>query len=156
VTRAVERLKSGKTRREDGEADRRGGIVWHTQGSGKSLSMVFLVRKLRTDPALRRFKVVVITDRKDLQAQLSATAELTGESVEKAGNTAQLKKLLGRDGPGLVFGTIQKYRDPDAEGEEGQGDEEAGAGAGLDTGRRDAAEPTPYANGTPSSLSGFR
>ncbi|AXY43896.1 type I restriction endonuclease subunit R [Halomonas sp. JS92-SW72] len=140
VTRAVERLKSGKTRRQDGEADRRGGIVWHTQGSGKSLSMVFLVRKLRTDPTLRRFKVVVITDRKDLQAQLSATAELTGESVEKAGNTAQLKKLLGRDGPGLVFGTIQKYRDPDAEGEEGQGDEEAGAGAGLDTGRRDAAE----------------
>ncbi|MDM7480788.1 MAG: type I restriction endonuclease subunit R [Halomonas sp.] len=144
VTRAVERLKSGKTRRQDGEADRRGGIVWHTQGSGKSLSMVFLVRKLRTDPALRRFKVVVITDRKDLQAQLSATAELTGESVEKAGNTAQLKKLLGRDGPGLVFGTIQKYRDPDAEGESeaGQEPDEAGGGGGggLDTGRRDAAE----------------
>ena len=149
VTRAVERLKSGKTRRQDGEADRRGGIVWHTQGSGKSLSMVFLVRKLRTDPTLRRFKVVVITDRKDLQAQLSTTAELTGESVEKAGNTAQLKKLLSRDDPGLVFGTIQKYRDPDAEAEEGQGDEEAGASGGLDSGRRDAAEPTPYANGTP-------
>ncbi|MBF8221460.1 type I restriction endonuclease subunit R [Halomonas sp. 328] len=152
VTRAVERLKSGKTRRQDGEADRRGGIVWHTQGSGKSLSMVFLVRKLRTDPTLRRFKVVVITDRKDLQKQLSETAELTGESVEKAGNTTQLKKLLGRDGPGLVFGTVQKYReqkyrDPDAEGEEGQSTEEAGAG--LDTGRRDAAEPTLYAKGTP-------
>ncbi|GAA0576209.1 type I restriction endonuclease subunit R [Halomonas salifodinae] len=141
VTRAVERLKSGNTRRQNGEADRRGGIVWHTQGSGKSLSMVFLVRKLRTDPTLRRFKVVVITDRKDLQAQLSATAELTGESVEKAGNTAQLKKLLGRDGPGLVFGTIQKYRAPDAEEEEDQSTEDAGAGAGLDTGRRDAAEP---------------
>ncbi|ERS81694.1 type I restriction endonuclease subunit R [Halomonas sp. PBN3] len=151
VTRAVERLKSGKTRRQDGESDRRGGIVWHTQGSGKSLSMVFLVRKLRTDPALRRFKVVVITDRKDLQKQLSETAELTGESVEKAGNTVQLKKLLGRDGPGLVFGTIQKYRDPDAEGESeaGQEPEEAGGGGGLDTGRRDAAEPTLYANGTP-------
>ncbi|CAM3506701.1 type I restriction endonuclease subunit R [Halomonas lysinitropha] len=144
VTRAVERLKHGKTRREDGESDRRGGIIWHTQGSGKSLSMVFLVRKLRTDPALRRFKVVVITDRKDLQAQLSATAELTGESVEKAGNTAQLKKLLARDGPGLVFGTIQKYRDPDAEGEsESEAEPEThdtGASGGLDSGRRDAAE----------------
>jgi len=139
VTRAVERLKSGKTRREDGEADRRGGIVWHTQGSGKSLSMVFLVRKLRTDPALRRFKVVVITDRKDLQAQLSATAELTGERVEKAGNTTQLKKLLARDGPGLVFGTIQKYRDPDTE-EEAR-DDYASTSPSLDTGRRDAAEP---------------
>ncbi|MEQ5801633.1 type I restriction endonuclease subunit R [Halomonas sp. H10-9-1] len=149
VTRAVERLKSGKTRREDGESDRRGGIVWHTQGSGKSLSMVFLVRKLRTDPALRRFKVVVITDRKDLQAQLSATAELTGESVEKAGNTTQLKKLLSREGPGLVFGTVQKYRDqkyrdPDAEGEGEAAPEtdEAGASSGLDSGRRDAAEPS--------------
>lgn len=149
VTRAVERLKSGKTRREDGESDRRGGIVWHTQGSGKSLSMVFLVRKLRTDPALRRFKVVVITDRKDLQAQLSATAELTGESVEKAGNTTQLKKLLSRDGPGLVFGTVQKYRDQkyrdaDAENEAYAGSEadDDSTSGGLDSGRRDAAEPS--------------
>ena len=148
MTHAVERLKTGKTRREDGEADRRGGIVWHTQGSGKSLSMVFLVRKLRSDPALRRFKVVVITDRKDLQAQLSATAELTGESVEKASNTAQLKKLLMRDGPGLVFGTVQKYRDQknrdaDAEDEVYAGSEadDAGTSSGLDSGRRDAAEP---------------
>lgn len=140
VTRAVERLKSGKTRREDGESDRRGGIVWHTQGSGKSLSMVFLVRKLRTDPALRRFKVVVITDRKDLQAQLSATAELTGESVEKAGNTHQLKRLLARNGPGLVFGTIQKYRDPDSEDGTAH-DNYAGTSPGLDSGHRDAAEP---------------
>ena len=140
ITRAIERLKTGKTRREDGESDRRGGIVWHTQGSGKSLSMVFLVRKLRTDPELRCFKVVVITDRKDLQAQLSATAELTGESVEKAGNTVALKKLLARDGPGLVFGTIQKYRDPDADDENEAGETYARDDHGLDSGRRDAAE----------------
>lgn len=49
VTRAIERLRSGKTRRQDGEHDRRGGIIWHTQGSGKSLTMVFLIRKMRTD-----------------------------------------------------------------------------------------------------------
>ncbi|WP_108448530.1 type I restriction endonuclease subunit R [Halomonas sp. BN3-1] len=143
MTRAVERLKHGKTRRQDGESDRRGGIVWHTQGSGKSLSMVFLVRKLRTDPMLRRFKVVVITDRKDLQKQLSETAELTGESVDKAGNTARLQKLLARDGPGLVFGTIQKYRDSD---DEPDGEDEQPskvytcASPGLDSGRQDAAE----------------
>ena len=115
VTRAVERLRTGKTRLEDGEFDRRGGIIWHTQGSGKSLTMVFLVRKLRTDPELRRFKVVVITDRKDLQEQLAATADLTGEMVEVARNTDKLKTLVRRPGPGLVFGTIQKYREPDAE-----------------------------------------
>ena len=59
-----------KTRKQDGEHDRRGGIVWHTQGSGKSLTMVFLVREMRSVAALRRFKVVIVTDRKDLQRQL--------------------------------------------------------------------------------------
>lgn len=113
VTRAIERLKSGKTRREDGEFDRRGGIIWHTQGSGKSLTMVFLVRKLRTASALRRFKVVVVTDRKDLQKQLSETAGLSGETVEVARNTEGLKALVKRPGPGLVFATIQKYRESD-------------------------------------------
>jgi type I restriction enzyme R subunit len=113
VIRAVERLRSGATRQEDGEHDRRGGIIWHTQGSGKSLTMVFLVRKLRTDPALRRFKVVVVTDRKDLQRQLSATASLTGENVEVARSSGKLKSLVKRPGPGLVFATIQKYREPD-------------------------------------------
>jgi type I restriction enzyme, R subunit len=112
VNRAIERLKSGKTRLEDGEFDRRGGIIWHTQGSGKSLTMVFLVRKMRTDPELRRFKVVVVTDRKDLQDQLSATASLTGETVEVARSTDKLKTLAQRPGPGLVFATIQKYREP--------------------------------------------
>lgn len=131
VSRAIDRLKTGKTRLQDGELDRRGGIVWHTQGSGKSLSMVFLVRKLRTDPELRRFKVVVITDRKDLQAQLSQTAKLTGETVLTASDTTRLKKLLSQDGPGLVFGTIQKYREPDTEEEasgapEPEDDEESG------------------------------
>ncbi|MDY6798286.1 MAG: type I restriction endonuclease, partial [Pseudomonadota bacterium] len=113
VIRAIERLKTGKTRLEDGEYDRRGGIIWHTQGSGKSLTMVFLVRKLRTDPDLRRFKVVVVTDRKDLQDQLSGTASLTGETVEVAKNTQKLKTLVKRPGPGLVFATIQKYREPE-------------------------------------------
>ena len=46
--RALERLTTGVTRAQDGEVDRRGGIVWHTQGSGKSLTMVFLVRAMRT------------------------------------------------------------------------------------------------------------
>lgn len=115
VTRAVERLKSGKTRQQDGEFDRRGGIIWHTQGSGKSLTMVFLVRKLRTDPALRRFKVVMITDRKDLQAQLAETADLTGDTVELAKNTDGVKALVKRPGPGLIFATIQKYREHDTD-----------------------------------------
>lgn len=119
VNKSIARLQSGKTRLQDGEYDRRGGVVWHTQGSGKSLTMVFLVRKLRTTAALRRFKVVVVTDRKDLQEQLSATATLTGEVVEVATTAVAVQKLVRRKGPGLLFATIQKYRDPDAAGEPG-------------------------------------
>jgi len=137
VTQAVQRLKTGKTRSEDGEHDRRGGIIWHTQGSGKSLTMVFLVLKLRTDPELRRFKVVVITDRKDLQDQLSDTAELTGETVKVASNTGKLKSLLGQPGPGLIFGTIQKYREHETASSAYPPPKPA---RGLVTDRRDAAD----------------
>lgn len=119
VCRALDRLRTGKTRAQDGEHDRRGGIVWHTQGSGKSLTMVFLIRKLRTDPQLRRFKVVVVTDRTALEDQLSGTAALTGESVEIATSADALRNLLRRHGPGLVFGMIQKQRGGDAAGEPG-------------------------------------
>ena len=118
VSKAVQRLQSGKTRQEDGEYDRRGGLIWHTQGSGKSLTMVFLVRKLRTDPKLRRFKVILVTDRKDLQRQLSETAALTGETVEIATTRSALANLVRRKGPGLVFGTVQKYRNADEAGED--------------------------------------
>ncbi|PFG11124.1 type I restriction endonuclease subunit R [Marinobacter sp. LV10MA510-1] len=137
VKRAVQRLKTGKTRSEDGEHDRRGGIIWHTQGSGKSLTMVFLVLKLRTDPELRRFKVVVITDRKDLQDQLSDTATLTGETVKIASNTGKLKSLLGQPGPGLIFGTIQKYREHESASSAYPPPKKE---RGLELNRRDAAE----------------
>ncbi|MCQ8105463.1 type I restriction endonuclease subunit R [Methylomonas sp. SURF-2] len=111
VNKALNKLKTGKTRKQHGESDQRGGIIWHTQGSGKSFTMVFLVRKLRAEPLLRRFKVIVVTDRNDLQRQLSATATLTGETVEVASNTTGIKNLAKRKGPGLIFATIQKYRD---------------------------------------------
>lgn len=117
VNRAIARLRTGQTRRQHGEHDQRGGIIWHTQGSGKSLTMVFLVRKMRADAELRRFKVLVITDRKDLQRQLSATATLTGEVVEVADSTAGIRRLVRRKGPGLIFATIQKYRDPETAGD---------------------------------------
>jgi type I restriction enzyme R subunit len=115
VNRAIARLKTGKTRHEHGEHDQRGGIIWHTQGSGKSLTMVFLVRKMRLEPRLRRFKVIVVTDRKDLQSQLSITATLTGETVEVANSTSGIKALARRKGPGLIFATIQKYREADGD-----------------------------------------
>jgi type I restriction enzyme R subunit len=123
VQRSIDRLITGRTRLEDGEFDRRGGIVWHTQGSGKSLTMVFLIRKMRTLPELRRFKVVAVTDRTDLQRQLSETAALTGETVAIGRSVAKVKELLARPGPGLVFAMIQKYQEVEADlaGEKGNG-----------------------------------
>ena len=115
VHKALARLQTGATRRAHGEADQRGGIIWHTQGSGKSLTMVFLVRVMRTLPVLQRFKVVVVTDRTDLEKQLSETAALTGEPLQKAESVARLQQLLREPGAGLVFGMIQKYQG--AEGE---------------------------------------
>ncbi len=124
VRAALERLLTGKTRLEDGEHDRRGGIVWHTQGSGKSLSMVFLVRALRSEPELRRSKVVVVTDRKDLERQLSETAHLTCENVRIARSAAEAKAILSEKGPDLVFVMIQKYRTGEGEGADGGAAEE--------------------------------
>lgn len=114
VQEAIYRLQHGQTRLRNGEQDQRGGIIWHTQGSGKSVTMVFLVRKMRTLPELRRFKVVMVTDRQDLERQLSETAELTGESVRKARSTSKLKSILQEEGPDLIFAMIQKYQEREA------------------------------------------
>lgn len=116
VGRTLQRLRTGTTKAVDGEHDRRGGLIWHTQGSGKSLTMVFLVRAMRSDPLLRAFKVVVVTDRTDLEKQLAKTAKLSGEDVKRARRTSKLKTVLAEKGPALVFAMIQKYRDSDVAG----------------------------------------
>lgn len=118
IHKAVARLAEGRTRARGAERDERGGIVWHTQGSGKSLSMVFLVRKMRMMPRLNRFKVVVVTDRTDLQSQLGATAQLSGEAVRptdeelksRESPTALTQRLLREPTPDIVMAMLQKYQ----------------------------------------------
>ena len=126
VHKALRRLIEGDTRPADGHVDRRGGIIWHTQGSGKSLTMVFLIRAMRSHPDLRRFKIVLVTDRTDLERQLRNTAELAGETVRVARSAAEVRELLSRPGPGVVMAMIQKYRDTDGRGD-GEGLEEGDA-----------------------------
>jgi type I restriction enzyme R subunit len=75
VGKIIRNLREGTTQRE------KGGVVWHTQGSGKSLTMVFLVRKLRSCDDLKDNKIIFIVDRTDLEEQLSETAVLTGEPI---------------------------------------------------------------------------
>ena len=110
MNQAIERLRTGKTRLQDGEYDRRGGIDLAHPGVGQEPDHGVPGAQAAHQPALRRFKVVVVTDRKDLQAQLSATATLTGEAVEVA--TSRCRADAGApQGAGLVFAMIQKYRD---------------------------------------------
>ncbi len=119
VYNAVHRLLTGQTRIETGNEDKRGGVVWHTQGSGKSITMVFLVRKMRTIPHLRAFKVVLVTDRTSLERQLKETARLTGETIRPSNDdrrpnesaTDRVKRILSEQGPDLVFCMVQKHGD---------------------------------------------
>jgi predicted metal-dependent hydrolase len=73
--------------------------------------MTFLVRKMRATPELAQIKVVLVTDRTQLQGQLNATMQLAGENTDVARNVRQTKQLLSRSGPGIVFVMIQKQQD---------------------------------------------
>ncbi|MGI6338181.1 MAG: type I restriction endonuclease subunit R [Bacteroidales bacterium] len=92
--------------------DRKGGVVWHTQGSGKSLSMVFYTGKIVL--AMDNPTIVVITDRNDLDDQLfdtfAASKQLLRQEPVQADNRNQLKELLKVASGGVVFTTIQKFQ----------------------------------------------
>ncbi|MBW4595961.1 MAG: HsdR family type I site-specific deoxyribonuclease [Brasilonema angustatum HA4187-MV1] len=110
VLEAIARLQHNQTRSQHSTDDQRGGIIWHTQGAGKSLTMIYLIRKIRTIRELRRFKIVVVTDRTDLEKQLSDTAVLSGEPLQIAKKVKKLEQFLQQPGAGLVFGMIQKFK----------------------------------------------
>ncbi|MFL0808619.1 MAG: type I restriction endonuclease subunit R [Oceanobacter sp.] len=121
VNKVIERLKGGKDRKKLSRKER-SGVVWHTQGSGKSLTMVMLAVKMRRDPELQQYKLVFITDRTQLDEQLSNTfRDAQGETVYNAGSVAELKTLLKKDSSDLVTAMVQKFRDLEIEsaGKEG-------------------------------------
>lgn len=93
--------------------DGRGGVIWHTQGSGKSLTMLMLAGALVRDPAMKNPTIVMITDRNDLDDQLfetfAAGRALLRQDPVKAESRADLKKLLDRATGGVIFTTIQKF-----------------------------------------------
>lgn len=106
VNKAIERMVKGKN------AIERGGVVWHTQGSGKSLTMVFLARKLRRIESLKDSTIVVVTDRIDLDKQIFATfyknlCKIT-EPV-RADKIVKMKQLLSAAKAQIIMTTIQKF-----------------------------------------------
>ncbi|GAB3212566.1 type I restriction endonuclease subunit R [Marinactinospora endophytica] len=101
------------------DGDRRGGVVWHTQGSGKSFEMVFFAAKIMRDPRMANPTLVFITDRNDLDDQLFgetfAPARILPETPVQAATRTDLRTKLKRASGGIVFTTLQKF----APGEDG-------------------------------------
>ena len=106
VRAALERMLSGR------KPEERGGVVWHTQGSGKSLTMLWLATKLRREPRLGNPTSVVVTDRRQLNRQIAGTFERCGfPAPEQASNTHELRRLLTTGMGRTVMTTIQKFEE---------------------------------------------
>lgn len=100
------------------KGDGRLGVIWHTQGSGKSISMAILTGILRQLPEMKNPTIVVQVDRSDLDQQLYENfvlaKDLVGD-VQHADTTNELRRLLSADGGGVIFTTIEKFRLKDLE-----------------------------------------
>ena len=106
ANRIVERVVAGHPKK---------GLIWHFQGSGKSLLMLFAARKLRLHPAVGNPTVIIVVDRVDLDTQISGTFHAAGApNLEKAGTCEELERLLAQDARKIIITTI--FRFGEAEG----------------------------------------
>ena len=111
---AVQKAVDQTIRATDAEdGDRKVGVVWHTQGSGKSLSMVFYSGQIITHPKMKNPTIVILTDRNDLDDQLFGTfgncVGLLRQTPVQAKSRDHIKELLKVSGGGVIFTTIQKF-----------------------------------------------
>ncbi|MBZ0254394.1 MAG: type I restriction endonuclease subunit R, partial [Candidatus Methylomirabilis sp.] len=117
---AVARAVEATVRASRPEGDRKCGVVWHTQGSGKSLTMVFYAGRIIQHPAMENPTLVLLTDRNDLDEQLFGTfsrcKELLRQAPVQAESRDHLRELLQVASGGVVFTTIQKFL-PEEKGE---------------------------------------
>ncbi len=101
--RIVERLRNGATPIE------RGGVIWHTQGSGKSLTMVFVGRMLRASRDLNDMKIVMVVDRADLEGQLTGTARLIGGKINLVESRAGVREVLASPASDVTMVMVHKF-----------------------------------------------
>jgi type I restriction enzyme, R subunit len=104
IKSAVKRAK-----KFDSEGRRQGGIVWHSQGSGKSLTQVMLARSLALDSGIANPRIVLVTDREDLDVQLGNTFAACGLAPARATSGKQLLSLVSSDRSAIVTTLIQKF-----------------------------------------------
>ena len=106
VGKALERIRTG------GLPEERGGVIWHTQGSGKSLTAFWLATKLRRDPALGNATILVVTDRRQLDRQIAETFDRCGFPAPKSAKSGKhLAELLTGGRGRTVMTTIQKFEE---------------------------------------------
>ncbi|MBI5510438.1 MAG: type I restriction endonuclease subunit R [Deltaproteobacteria bacterium] len=111
VNRALDRIAKAKKPTE------RGGVIWHTQGSGKSLSMLWIALKLRRNPSLQNPTIAIVTDRRDLDRQITTTFENCGfPNPERATSVANLRELLSHPTGKTLMTTVQKFQDATSRG----------------------------------------
>lgn len=96
------------------DGSKKGGVVWHTQGAGKSIEMACLAGRLISEPRLQNPTLVMVTDRQDLDGQLfevfNQAGDLLGEAPKQANSRAELREhLMNRPSGGVIFTTIQKF-----------------------------------------------
>lgn len=110
---AVQRALDATLKASGPKGDRRCGVVWHTQGSGKSLTMAFYAGRVILEPAMENPTLVVITDRNDLDDQLFSTfaecSELLRQKPIQAASREDLQRLLQVASGGVIFTTVQKF-----------------------------------------------
>lgn len=103
ANKIIERLRNGRT------VEEKSGVVWHTQGSGKSLTMVFVARMLRASPDLNDYKVLLVNDRVDLEEQLAQTATLIGGRVNVIDTRKALRDRLSTDSSDVNMVMVHKF-----------------------------------------------
>ena len=98
-----------RVKHHDNSGARRGGVIWHTQGSGKSLTMVMLARNLALDPEIQNPRIVLVTDRDDLDRQLGNTFAACGLDANRAKSGRNLLELVSEKRSGIVTTLIHKF-----------------------------------------------
>ena len=114
VRAAIEHVVTASRPDSPAQVQGKGGVVWHTQGSGKSITMTCFAARVMQEPEMANPTIVVITDRNDLDGQLfgvfSLANDLLRETPVQANSRQELRQLLGnRPSGGIVFATIQKF-----------------------------------------------
>ncbi|MGS0681822.1 type I restriction endonuclease subunit R [Shewanella sp. 125m-7] len=104
ANKIIGRLRDGKT------VEEKSGVVWHTQGSGKSLTMVFVARMLRASRDLNDYKILLINDRVDLEDQLAVTARIIGGRVNTIESNKTLREHLATDSSDINMVMVHKFQ----------------------------------------------